>query len=49
MVKKSKEVNSKVGDFLMSTLGDVKKLSEISSEITFQIPSKHSGKFEDFF
>lgn len=35
MVKKSKEPNSKVGEYLKSSLGDVNKLSEISSEITY--------------
>lgn len=30
-------------------LGDVKKLSEVSSEITFQIPTALSYKFKDFF
>jgi ATP-binding cassette subfamily A (ABC1) protein 3 len=27
----------------------VKKLSEVSSEITYQIPTAMSGKFKDFF
>jgi len=35
MVKKDKEPNSKVGDYLKSSLGDINKLSEISSEITY--------------
>ena len=49
MVKKSKEPNTKVDDYLQMQLGDVKKLSEVSSEITFQIPTALSYKFKDFF
>ena len=30
-------------------LGHCKKLSEISSEITFQIPYQYSGQFKEFF
>lgn len=33
----------------MEKLGDVRKLSEISSEITFQIPTALSYKFKEFF
>jgi len=35
MVKKSKEPNNKVGKYLESKIGEVKKLSEVSSEITY--------------
>ena len=35
MVKDNKEPNKKVGEFLTQKLGDVKKLSEVSSEITY--------------
>ena len=36
MVKKSKEENMKVGPYILEKLGkDVKKLSEVSSEITY--------------
>ena len=49
MVKDNKEPNKKVGEFLTQKLGDVKKLSEVSSEITYQIPSHLSTKFKDFF
>ena len=34
---------------MTSKLGDVKKLSEVSSEITYQIPTELSGKFKTFF
>jgi ATP-binding cassette subfamily A (ABC1) protein 3 len=43
MVKKDKSDNTLVGDYLLSKLGKVKKLSEISSEITYQIPANLSG------
>lgn len=39
MVKKDKADNKKVGPYLESRLGDVKKLSEVSSEINYQIPT----------
>ena len=35
MVKKSKEQNTKIGKYLESKIGEVKKLSEVSSEITY--------------
>ena len=35
MVKKSKDPNTKIGTYLQERLGEVKKLSEVSSEITF--------------
>ena len=49
MVKKEKETNSKIGEYLKDKIGDVKKLSEVSSEITYQIPTSLSHKFKDFF
>ena len=49
MVKKSKEQNTKIGKYLESKIGEVKKLSEVSSEITYQIPTALSNKFKDFF
>ena len=49
MVKKSKEPNTKIGQYLESKIGEVKKLSEVSSEITYQIPTALSYKFKDFF
>jgi hypothetical protein len=39
-----------IGDYLIHNLGsEVQKLSEISSEITFQIPRNLSEKFKVFF
>jgi len=50
MVKNSKEPNSAVGEFLNQHLGtSIKKLSEVSSEITYQIPKDLSEKFKNFF
>lgn len=50
MVKKSKDANEQVGVFLSQNLGpDVHMLSEVSSEITFQIPKDYSDKFKSFF
>jgi ATP-binding cassette subfamily A (ABC1) protein 3 len=49
MVKLTKEENTKVGPYLKERIGDVKFLSEVSSEITFQIPTALSHKFTDFF
>ena len=49
MVKTNKEPNLKIGYYLQQRIGEVKKLSEVSSEITYQIPTKLSYKFKDFF
>ena len=49
MVKKEKQNNTLVGTYLEEHIGDVKKLSEVSSEITYQIPTALSHKFKDFF
>lgn len=50
MVKKSKEANKEIEPYLKGNLGaSVKKLSEVSSEITFQIPNALSSNFKDFF
>lgn len=49
MVKNSKESNTLVGKYLEEHIGEVKKLSEVSSEITYQIPTALSHKFKDFF
>jgi ATP-binding cassette subfamily A (ABC1) protein 3 len=39
-----------VGKYLETEIGsEVKKLSEVSSEITYQIPNALSYKFKDFF
>jgi len=50
MVKKEKEPNTVVEGFLREQLGDeVTRLSEVSSEIQFQIPKHLSPKFKTFF
>jgi ATP-binding cassette subfamily A (ABC1) protein 3 len=49
MVKKTKEPNLRAGPFLLEQLGQIKKLSESQTEITYQIPTHMSSKFKDFF
>lgn len=50
MVKKEKENDKLIGPYLKKFLGsDVKMLSEVSSEITYQIPTALSSMFKDFF
>ena len=49
MVKKDKQPNTQVGKYLEQHIGDVKKLSEVSSDIIYQIPTELSYKFKDFF
>ena len=49
MVKKEKEPNTRVGPYIELYLGAVKKLHEVSSEITFQIPTNLSHNFKAFF
>jgi len=50
MVKDSKADNLLVGPYIEKNLGtEVKKLNEISSEMTFQIPNALSHKFKGFF
>ena len=48
--KKFKEPNAELEPYLKDELGDeVRKLSEIAREITFQIPLESSPKFKEFF
>lgn len=49
MVKKSKTVNKLIQPYLESHFGEVEKLSEISSEITFMIPKDKRNIFQQFF
>ena len=50
MLKKSKDTNTKIGDYLKANLGhEIKFLSEVSTEIIYQIPSSLSDKFPSFF
>ena len=50
MVKKAKENNVKIEKYLQANLGpEVKFMSEVSSEITFQIPNAYSSQFKIFF
>mmetsp|Transcript_63287 Transcript_63287/g.87400 ORF Transcript_63287/g.87400 Transcript_63287/m.87400 type:complete len:237 (+) Transcript_63287:2134-2844(+) len=50
LVKNSKVENKEVEPYLKDNLGNsVVKLSEVSSEITFQIPTDLSNRFKEFF
>ena len=49
IVKKSKKANKAIQPYLEAELGDVEKLSEVSSEITFKIPSDKAPMFQEFF
>jgi ATP-binding cassette subfamily A (ABC1) protein 3 len=50
MVKKHKKANTKVGKFIVNKLEEsVQMMSEVSSEITYQIPKELSDKFKVFF
>jgi ATP-binding cassette subfamily A (ABC1) protein 3 len=49
MVKKFKTKNRLVQPFLEKTFGEVEKLSEVSSEITFMIPKDKRNMFQEFF
>ena len=50
LVKKEKGKQNTVTEHLETELGpDIKKLSEISTEITYQIPTDYAPKFKNFF
>jgi ATP-binding cassette subfamily A (ABC1) protein 3 len=49
MVKKVKTKNTKITPFLNQVFGEVKLLSEVSSEIAFKIEKDKAHLFEDFF
>lgn len=50
IVKNSTEPNTKIMPYLHDELGpDVMKLSEISGEMTIQIPREYTVLFKDFF
>lgn len=46
IVKNEKEPNSLIEPFLVQNLGEVKKINEVASEISFQIPLAASSKFK---
>lgn len=50
MVKKFKDINLKIGNYLEKKLGpEVSFFSEVSSEIKFRIPNAYSTQFKTFF
>lgn len=50
MVKTNKQPNKLIGPYLEDRLGkNIKKMSEVSSEITYQVPVEYAPKFVHFF
>jgi ATP-binding cassette subfamily A (ABC1) protein 3 len=49
MVKASKQPNLLIGSYLKTHLGEVELLSEVSSEIVFQVTAEAAKKFKQFF
>jgi ATP-binding cassette subfamily A (ABC1) protein 3 len=49
IAKDSKDPSPEIDNFINSRIDNAIKLSEVSSEITYQIPTTESDKFEQFF
>lgn len=49
IAKENKDPNPRVDEFIKERIPDAIKLSEVSSEVTYQIPQTESDKFESFF
>jgi len=49
MVKATKQPNLVIESYLKSHLGEVELLSEVSSEIVFQVTTEAAKKFKEFF
>ena len=49
MVKASKQPNLLIANYLKTHLGEVELLSEVSSEIVFQVTAEAAKKFKKFF
>ena len=50
MLKSSKEANALIMPYFAEKLGiQCKKMSEIQSEFTIQIPKEYSSNFKEFF
>jgi ABC-type multidrug transport system ATPase subunit len=49
MVKATKQPNKVIEPFLRANLGEVNLLSEVSSEITFQVSGEVAKRFTGFF
>mmetsp|Transcript_22180 Transcript_22180/g.21974 ORF Transcript_22180/g.21974 Transcript_22180/m.21974 type:complete len:742 (-) Transcript_22180:1165-3390(-) len=47
--KEDKDPNPEIEEFVFERINNCIKLSEVSSEVTFQIPQSESEKFEQFF
>lgn len=49
IAKNSRDPAPEIDKFVTSKIDNVKKLQEVSSEITYQLPSSSSKQFKDFF
>ena len=47
--KKSREDAPQIDKFVLGGIAGAKKLGEVSSEMTFQLPNESSSQFKDFF
>ena len=49
IAKQSKDPNPEIDLFIIKRIPTAIKLSEVSSEVTYQIPQNESNRFEEFF
>ena len=49
IAKQDKDPNPEIDSFIISKIPTAIKLSEVSSEVTYQIPQNESSRFEEFF
>ncbi|TNV87329.1 hypothetical protein FGO68_gene5519 [Halteria grandinella] len=49
IAKNNRDPNPKIDKFVATRIRGVKKLSEVSSEMTFQLPTESSSQFKRFF
>ena len=49
IAKQNKDPNPEIDSFIIKRIPSAIKLSEVSSEVTYQIPQNESNRFEEFF
>ena len=49
IVKDKQEPSIEIEKFVMSQINNAKKLGEVSSEVTYQLPLESAGQFQEFF
>ena len=49
IAKKDRDLAPNIDKFIMERIDNVKKMQEVSSEISFQLPSTSSKQFKKFF